>query len=45
MKWIQHYAEPGLSDADLRAYVTESHRLVARGLPKTLRRQLGLDAD
>jgi predicted DNA-binding protein (MmcQ/YjbR family) len=25
MKWIQHYAEPGLADADLAAYLRRSH--------------------
>lgn len=43
MKWIQHYAAPGLSDADLQAYVAESHRLVSRGLTRKLQRQLGLN--
>lgn len=43
MKWIQHYAEPGLSDADLRDYLRESHRLVSLGLTKKLQRELGLN--
>lgn len=43
LKWIQQYAPPGLSDADLRAYVAESHRLVSLGLPRKLRERLGLD--
>lgn len=43
MKWIQQYDDPGLSDADLRAYVAESHRLVSLGLTKKLQRQLGLN--
>ena len=42
MSWIQHYAEPGLSDADLKAYLTESHRIVASGLSKKKQRELGL---
>ena len=29
MKWIQHYAEPGLSDNDLKEYLAESHRIVS----------------
>jgi predicted DNA-binding protein (MmcQ/YjbR family) len=41
-KWIQHHAKPGLSDADLRAYVIESHRLVSLGLSHKKRRELGL---
>lgn len=42
MKWIQHYAEPGLSDEDLRNYLRQSHEIVARGLSKKKRRELGL---
>ena len=42
MKWIQHYGRPGLSDKDLRGYLKESHRLVALGLSKKRRRELGL---
>ena len=44
LKWIQHYAEPGLSDADLKSYLRQSHRLVALGLSKRARQNLGLDA-
>lgn len=43
MKWIQMYGEPGLSDDDLKLYVTESHRLVTLNLTKKLRAELGLD--
>lgn len=43
MKWIQHYGAPGLSDAELRDYLRESHRLVAQGLSGKRRRELGLD--
>jgi predicted DNA-binding protein (MmcQ/YjbR family) len=42
MKWIQHYAEPGFSDDELKDYLTESHRLVALGLTKKLRVALGV---
>ncbi|MCB8881228.1 MmcQ/YjbR family DNA-binding protein [Acidisoma cellulosilytica] len=42
LKWIQHYAKPGLSDADLRAYLAESHRIVALGLSRKRRAELGL---
>jgi predicted DNA-binding protein (MmcQ/YjbR family) len=42
MKWIQHFAQPGLSDADLRDYIRQSHVLVARGLSKKTRIALGL---
>jgi predicted DNA-binding protein (MmcQ/YjbR family) len=42
LSWIQHYAEPGLGDDDLKTYLSESHRLVALGLSKRKRRELGL---
>ncbi|HET6159798.1 MAG TPA: MmcQ/YjbR family DNA-binding protein [Dongiaceae bacterium] len=42
MKWIQHYAKPGLSDKDLKGYLKESHRIVALGLSKKQRKELGL---
>ncbi len=43
MKWIQHYASPGLSDDDLKEYLRFSHRIVSRGLSKKKQRELGLD--
>ncbi len=42
MKWIQHYARPGLTDAELKDYLRESHRIVASGLSKKKQRELGL---
>jgi predicted DNA-binding protein (MmcQ/YjbR family) len=42
MSWIQHYAEPGLSDAELADYIRQSHRIVSLGLPKKAQRELGL---
>ena len=45
MKWIQHYAKPGLSDKDLKAYLRQSHKLVALGLSKKKRAELGLAFD
>jgi predicted DNA-binding protein (MmcQ/YjbR family) len=42
LKWIQHYAQPGLDDAGLRDYIRLSHRIVARGLPKKTQRALGI---
>ena len=44
MSWIQHHEEPGLVDGDLRDYLRESHRIVAAGLGRGLRQELGLDA-
>ena len=43
LKWIQHYAEPGLSDDELREYLRQSHHIVSLGLTKKARRALGLD--
>jgi predicted DNA-binding protein (MmcQ/YjbR family) len=43
MKWIQHFAQPGLSDAELRDYIRQSHALVSQGLSKKMRRELGID--
>lgn len=43
MKWIQHYGKPGLSDKDLKGYLKESHRIVALGLSRKKRRELGLE--
>jgi len=43
MSWIQHYAKPGLSVPALKDYLAQSHRIVAAGLSKKLRRQLGFD--
>jgi predicted DNA-binding protein (MmcQ/YjbR family) len=42
MKWIQHYARPGLNDGDLRGYIRQSHLIVSRGLSKKRRIELGL---
>jgi len=42
MKWIQHFAKPGLSDRDLRGYLRQSHAIVARGLSKKRQMALGL---
>jgi predicted DNA-binding protein (MmcQ/YjbR family) len=42
MKWIQHFAEPGLSDAALRDYIRQSHLIVSQGLSKKQRIELGL---
>jgi len=45
MKWIQHYGTPGLSDADLKSYLADSHRIVSLGLPKKKQMELGLNQD
>jgi len=45
MKWIQRTDDTSLSDDDLRAYLEQSHRLVAQGLPKNTQKELGLNRD
>ena len=42
LKWIQHFAEPGLSDAELRSYIRQSYEMVGRSLPKCTRVKLRL---
>jgi predicted DNA-binding protein (MmcQ/YjbR family) len=42
MKWIQHFAKPGLSDVGLRDYIRQSHAIVSQGLSKKKRIALGL---
>ncbi len=43
MKWIQHYAEPGLNDGELKDYLAESHSIVSLGLSKKKQKELGLN--
>lgn len=43
MTWIQRHALPGLSDEDLRDYLSASHTLVAGGLSRRQRMALGLE--
>jgi predicted DNA-binding protein (MmcQ/YjbR family) len=40
--WIQMYAEPGLSEEELKKYIAASHRLVSGKLTKKQRAELGL---
>ncbi|MFW8636819.1 MmcQ/YjbR family DNA-binding protein [Cribrihabitans pelagius] len=42
MKWLQHFAEPGLTDAELREQITLSYTLVTAGLSKRKRAELGI---
>jgi predicted DNA-binding protein (MmcQ/YjbR family) len=44
MKWIQHFAKPGLSDGALRDYIRQSHLIVSQGLSKKKRIELGLNS-
>jgi predicted DNA-binding protein (MmcQ/YjbR family) len=44
LKWIQHFAKPGLTDDELRGYIRLSYALVVQGLSKKKRAELGLGA-
>lgn len=43
MKWIQHYASPGLDDEALKDYLRQSHKLAAANLSKKKQREQGLN--
>jgi predicted DNA-binding protein (MmcQ/YjbR family) len=43
LKWIQQYAEPGLSDDSLRDHIRASYDMVVGGLTRKLRTELGLN--
>ena len=45
LKWIQHYAQPGPSDEEMREHIRHSYTLVAQGLSKKKQRELGLVAE
>ena len=42
IRWIQHFAAPGLGDAELKQYLLLSHQMVAQRLSTKSRRALGL---
>jgi len=42
MKWIQRFARESMDDDALKDYLRESHRLVAAGLTKKAKADLGL---
>jgi len=42
MTWVQRTGPETLDDAELLAYLAQSHRLVAQGLPKRRQIELGL---
>lgn len=44
MKWVQHYAAPGLSDIELRNHITYSYEMIVAKLTKKKRAELGLIA-
>jgi len=43
LKWIQHYADPGLSDEELRDYLQTAHQMVSRKLTLKKQRELKLN--
>lgn len=45
MKWIQHYAKPGLSNKALKDHITTSHHIVSLGLTKKKQKELGLNQE
>jgi predicted DNA-binding protein (MmcQ/YjbR family) len=42
LKWIQHFASPGLSDDELKHYIRQSHLIISQGLSRKKRIELGL---
>lgn len=42
MKWLQHYAAPGLSDERLKQHITESYHMAIERLTRKKRGELGL---
>jgi predicted DNA-binding protein (MmcQ/YjbR family) len=42
LKWLQHYAEPGLSDAELKRHFIISYEMVIAKLTKKKRAELGI---
>ncbi|MGB3245083.1 MAG: MmcQ/YjbR family DNA-binding protein [Sulfitobacter sp.] len=42
LKWIQNYAEPGLSDDSLRDHIHASYDMIVAGLSRKKRSELGL---
>ena len=40
LKWIQHHAEPGLSDNEPRDLIGDSYRIVFDGLPRKKQHEL-----
>jgi predicted DNA-binding protein (MmcQ/YjbR family) len=42
MKWLQVYEDGALSDDSLKEHIEESYRLVAAGMSKKKRAELGI---
>jgi len=45
MKWIQDFEPPGLGDAELKAHIKTSYKLVSMKLTQKLQKELGLNQD
>lgn len=45
MKWIQQVETSGPLDDDLKYYLSQSYRIVALGLSRTKRAELGIDIE
>ena len=43
MKWVQNYAHPGLSDAELRKHIAYSYEMIVAKLTKKKRAELRLN--
>lgn len=42
LKWLQHYAAPGLSDEELQNHLSASYHMVVAGLTKKKRAEINL---
>ena len=42
LKWIQHFAKPGLPDNELKEHIRQSYSIVSQGLSRKKRGELGL---
>ena len=43
-KWVQLAQTDALSEADLKSYIEEAHRIIAGKLTKKMQRELGLES-
>jgi predicted DNA-binding protein (MmcQ/YjbR family) len=43
MKWVQHYASPGLSDQELKNHIGYSYDMATAKLTKKIKKQLKID--
>jgi predicted DNA-binding protein (MmcQ/YjbR family) len=44
-QWVSVAADADLPDADLKIYIDRSYKIIARGLTKKLRMELGINLD